>query len=102
MYYPLPAPIVLGMCGGILGLLAGGFNNSFAVWVGAVTGGSIGCIGCIVHVAMIEPPRPAIISSDPIIIQNIYISGSDKIPIANNKIEPVKSGMTDTDEPSAS
>jgi len=86
MYYELPAPIALGMCGALAGLIGGGFNNCFPVWVGAATGGSLGCILCIVSMwrqdvsALLPVAVP--ISSEPVIIQNIYItyntSGSEK------------------------
>jgi len=84
MYYQLPPPIALGMCGAIAGLIGGGFNQIFPVWVGCATGSSIGCVVCIYMMMTPEPvaqPTP-----EPIIIQNIYIThvlGSPKdLPIA--------------------
>jgi len=86
MYYsPLPAPIALGMCGALVGLIAGGFNQCFPIWVGAATGGSVGCAACIFLGLMPEPPvQPLRVATEPIIvIQNIYITGEAKeIPIA--------------------
>ena len=72
----LPAPIACGMLGAFAGLLAGGCTQCFPAWVGAATGGGIGCIICLVEVLM--PPKALPIAKpitiDPVIIQNIYIT----------------------------
>ena len=95
MYYsPVPVPIALGMLGALAGLIGGGFNQCFPIWVGAATGGSLGCAMCIVTL-IIEEQRTAqpVISrsnmnSEPVIIQNIYLvydiagRGKDVIPVA--------------------
>jgi hypothetical protein len=86
MYYDLPAPIAFGMCGALAGLFGGGFNSCFAIWVGAATGGSLGCVLCIVSMCHhnVSAPLPVArpVSSEPVVIQNIYItysiSGSEK------------------------
>jgi hypothetical protein len=103
MYHsPLPVPCALGGLGAIAGLLGGGLNQCFPVWVGAATGGSIGCVLCIGALIKEEaqPVRRISIggssgssrssgSSEPVIIQNIYITyeitgrgKDDVIPIA--------------------
>lgn len=94
MYYDLPAPIVCGMCGALAGLVGGACNSCFPVWVGAITGGSLGCLLCIVHAIIPEPPQPPVAlrapvsvrTPEPMIVQNIYItyvSGDSKeLPVA--------------------
>jgi len=88
MNYDLPAPIACGFLGSIAGLIGGGCNSCFPVWVGTATGCSLGCVICVVHLLMPEPPRPQVQvrTPEPVIIQNIYIthiSGEAKnIPIA--------------------
>jgi hypothetical protein len=84
MYPELPAPIALGMCGALAGLIGGGCNQCFPVWVGASTGAGLGCVICIVSLFR-EEPRPGPITSVaatsvaatpvvPVVIQNIYIT----------------------------
>lgn len=38
MYNTLPVPFAFAGLGAIAGLIAGGFNQCFPVWVGTVTG----------------------------------------------------------------
>jgi hypothetical protein len=64
--YVLPAPIACGMCGAIAGLFAGGLNQCFPVWVGAVTGGAVGCIACIYNANTTNPVPVA--SVDPVVV----------------------------------
>jgi hypothetical protein len=78
MYHELPAPIALGACGALAGLIGGGFSQCFPVWVGASTGAGLGCVMCIVSLFR-EKPRPRPITSSPasvgpVIVQNIYIT----------------------------
>ena len=92
MYYEFPAPIAFGMYAALAGLICGGFNNCFPVWVGAATRGSLGCVLCLVSMwhhevsATVPVVRP--VSSEPVVIQNIYItynttgSGKDTLPVA--------------------
>jgi hypothetical protein len=82
MYNHIPAPIACGMLGALAGFIGGGFNNCFPIWVGAATGGSLGCVMCIGIALMPEPlPVAQVVSNEPrIVIQNIYIiSGNDKV-----------------------
>jgi hypothetical protein len=79
----LPLPIACGMVGALAGLIGGAFNNCFPVWVGAATGGSLGCVMCVVTALMPERaqiPVAQVVSNEPrIVIQNIYIiTGSEK------------------------
>ena len=83
-YYELPFPISLGICGALAGLIGGGFNQCFPIWVGAATGSSIGCAACIFFMVMPEASRPPIHLGDPVVIQNLYItyvSGEPKDPL---------------------
>jgi len=92
MYYQLPAPIACGMLGAIAGLVGGGMNQCYPVWVGGVTGLSIGTAMSLIVVckreeASASPPVPV---QQPIYI--IYeISGQDKhtIPVAQI-VEPIR------------
>ena len=43
MHIEIPYPICFAMCGALAGLVGGGCNQCFPVWVGATTGASIGC-----------------------------------------------------------
>lgn len=78
MYYLLPIPIPLSMCGAFAGLIGGGCNQFFPVWVGATTGASIGCILCICDAAMPESfrqmttEREAEAEAGPVIVHNTY------------------------------
>ena len=94
MYYSLPYPIAFGMCGAFAGLIGGGCNQCFPIWVGAATGGSL---GCVISIFMMFAPEPVVepvssIAPDPVIVQNIYItyvSGQQKdIPVAK-VVEPI-------------
>ena len=90
---PLPLPFALGGLGAIAGLLGGGINQCFPVWVGAATGGSIGCVLCIATLireeTVVAQPVRVVHTNEPVVIQNIYImydiTGRSKdgaIPIA--------------------
>ena len=68
----LPAPIACAMLGSFAGLLAGGCNNCFPVWIGAASGGGLGCILCLIQCAC-EPIPVAKIVTEPVIVNNIYI-----------------------------
>ena len=73
----LPAPVVLGLCGAFAGLLGGGCNQCFPVWVGAATGGSLGCVLCLLQSFLIPDkslPIAKPVSSVPVIIQNFHIT----------------------------
>lgn len=85
MYYEVPLPITCAFCGALAGLLGGGCNQVFAVWVGAATGCSLGC--AISTFLMCQPvqEQAQVQGQAPIIIQNVYIthvSGDAKLPIA--------------------
>jgi hypothetical protein len=88
MNHQLPIPISFAMCGAIAGLFGGGLNQCFPVWVGAVTGCSVGStISIITYFIKEEPVLPvARVSVEPRVIQNFYVihelSGQDKPPIA--------------------
>jgi hypothetical protein len=92
MYYELPGPIAFGICGALAGWIGGGFNSCFPACVGAATGGTVGCVLCIISVwrqnVSAPPPVAVPISSGPVVIQNIYItynpsgSGKDVLPVA--------------------
>ena len=72
----LPAPFACAVCGSFAGLLAGGFNQCFPLWIGAATGGGVGCLICLLQALM--PPKnlpiAETVSLDPVIIQNIYVT----------------------------
>lgn len=73
MYTPLPVPFAFAGLGAIAGLIAGGFNQCFPVWVGTVTGVGVGCV-CSVAMCLKEERVPVaqVVSPEPVIIQNIY------------------------------
>lgn len=75
MYSNIPMPFACGMCGAFAGLIGGGFNNCFPVWVGSLTGCSLGCALCIVGALMPERAvgLPVATPVPTVIIQNIYI-----------------------------
>jgi len=74
----MPAPIACGMMGAIAGLFGGGLNQCFPVWVGAVTGSSLGCTISLL-ICLINPPTVVPVTVEPVVIQNIYImTGSGK------------------------
>ena len=86
MYAPLPLPFAFAGLGAIAGLIAGGFNQCFPVWVGATTGVGVGCV-CSVAMCLKEEmgasmPVAQVVSPEPVIIQNIYfvydVSGQSK------------------------
>jgi len=85
MYYQMPAPLACGFLGGIAGLIGGGFNQCFPVWVGATTGASLGCAFCIYSMFIPVIHHRANISGQ-IVVPNIYIIreiGAPKdIPVA--------------------
>ena len=68
MYYELPYPLAMGVCGALAGFIGGGGNQIFPVWVGCVTGSAIGCGVCL-FTMMTPPPRV-----EPIVIHNLYIA----------------------------
>jgi len=68
---PLPAPLACGMLGSFAGLLAGGCQ-CFPVWVGAVSGGGLGCLLCLLQCIIVPIPVAKIVT-EPVIVQNIYI-----------------------------
>jgi len=71
MYYDLPLPVSLGICGGLAGLIAGEFNQIFPMWVGCATGSSLGCVMCIYMIIVPKPERgPVVVLTS----QNIYIT----------------------------
>lgn len=71
---PVPAPAACAMLGAFAGLLAGGCQ-CFPVWVGAATGGGLGCIMCLVQCSMESPGPPvANIATQPVVVQNIYVT----------------------------
>ena len=91
MYSPMPVPIACGILGALAGLIGGGFNNCFPVWVGASAGCSLGCVCCIVSALMPERAEQlpvARVVESPVIIQNIYIIndtiGANKTPLGKN------------------
>ena len=85
MYYPLPLPISCAMFGAFAGLLGGGCNQSFPIWVGATTGASLGCAMCICAM-MHKEEVVAPVSRGPVVMQNIYITylsgGPKELPVA--------------------
>jgi hypothetical protein len=94
MYNVLPLPIVCGFCGACAGLLGGGLNQCFPVWVGAVSGGSLGTLICLVG-CLLPQPLPVAQIAQPVIVQNIYILQSDAL-VGAGKIEtgsPLKEQM---------
>ena len=93
MYTDLPVPIACGMCGALVGLFGGGFSQCFPVWVGAATGGGLGCLCCIVQALMPERrslPVAQPVRADPVIVQNFYLvyTGQPKelIPVDTNTV----------------
>ena len=76
MYYPVP--VACGVLGALLGLCGGGLTQCYPVWVGAATGGSIGCVASVV-ICLHKPDE-----QKPVIVQNVYIvSGNSKdLPVA--------------------
>ena len=70
---PLPAPLACAMLGSFAGLLAGGCSQCFPVWVGAASGGGLGCILCLLQCILVPIPVAKIASPEPVIVQNIYI-----------------------------
>ena len=83
MYPQVPLPITCAAFGSLAGLIAGGCNQCFPVWVGASTGVSVGCAFSIFLIFCYEPPPAPV---EQVVVQNIYItyvSGDGKdIPVA--------------------
>ena len=84
-YSVIPAPVSGAALGSIAGLIAGSGMDCFPVWVGATTGGGLGCIISLGLMLLTDKPEipvaqvAQVASSDPVIIQNIYfISGAPK------------------------
>jgi len=74
MYYELPTPISCGILGALAGLAGGGCNQCFPVWVGAATGGSLGCAICICMMCAPKAATQPVITVEPIAINNVYIA----------------------------
>jgi hypothetical protein len=75
------------MLGTFAGLITGGFNQCFPVWVGGVVGFSTGCSMCVVSSCLKEQETSPVArpnNLEPVIVQNIYvtyeISGQEKNP----------------------
>ena len=93
MQYELPTPISCGILGSLAGLAGGGCNQCFPVWVGAATGGSLGCAICICMMFIPKPVEPVTTTTEPVIINNTYVaylSGESK-DISIVKVNPNKS-----------
>jgi hypothetical protein len=78
MYTPLPVPFAFAGLGAIAGLIAGGFSQCFPVWVGTATGVGVGCV-CSVIICLKDEranalPVAQVVSPEPVVIQNIYIT----------------------------
>lgn len=85
MYYQIPLPITCAFCGGLAGLVGGGCNQLFPVWIGAATGFPLGCAISIFLMCQPEEPVQVETPQAPVIIENVYIahvSGEPKLPIA--------------------
>jgi len=74
MYYELPTPISCGILGALAGLAGGGCNQCFPVWVGAATGGSLGCAICLCMIFAPQPVRETVITVEPVAVNNVYIA----------------------------
>jgi len=78
MYTPLPVPFAFAGLGAIAGLIAGGFNQCCPVWVGTATGVGVGCVCsvlmCLKDERSAAMPVAKVVSPEPVIIQNIYIT----------------------------
>jgi len=80
-YSVIPAPVSGAALGSIAGLIAGSGMDCFPVWVGATTGGGLGCIISLGLMLLTDEPDTPVaqVASEPVIIQNIYfISGAPK------------------------
>lgn len=72
----LPPPVVCSMCGACAGLVFGNCQI-FPVWVGAATGGSVGCLMCIA-LCIANPiplalPIAQVTQQTPTIVNHIHI-----------------------------
>jgi len=86
----LPAPIACGMLGGLAGLIGGGFNQCFPIWVGGVTGLSVGCAMSVVLCFRPEQQElPVAQPVNPVIVQNIYIMYDHTLAGASKTTLPV-------------
>lgn len=79
MYYPIPLPISCAMFGAFAGLVGGGCNQSFPVWVGATSGASLGCAMCICAM-MYKEEVTAPVVREPIVLPNVYITYLSGVP----------------------
>lgn len=71
----IPLPACLGVCGALAGLAGGGCNQVLPIWIGATVGVSVGCVICMYTSAMPEQvPLSTTRATEPIVIQNIYIT----------------------------
>jgi hypothetical protein len=70
----LPAPFACGLCGALAGLFAGGFTQCFPIWVGAATGGGVGCIICACQCFLLDIPMAQVATTQPVVVQNIYLT----------------------------
>ena len=80
MYYLLPIPIPLSMCGALAGLVGGGCNQFFPVWVGGTTGALLGCIIsiCMMVIPNEEGNTNEEANENEVVIQNPCITGRSK------------------------
>jgi hypothetical protein len=88
MNQQLPPLVVCSMCGACAGLVFGNCQI-FPVWVGAATGGSVGCLMCIA--LCIANPIPLALPvaqvTQPVIVNHIHIYeiGAPKVTGTNTE-----------------
>ena len=69
----LPPPLLCAMFGACAGLIFGNCQI-FPVWVGAASGGSVGCLICIAFCISDPIPLAQIVRPEqPVIVQHIHI-----------------------------
>jgi hypothetical protein len=74
MYYPsLPPPFACGFIGAFAGLIGGGCGQCFPVYIGAVSGFSLGCALSILVCILPDRADTPNNAAQPTIVQNVYI-----------------------------
>jgi hypothetical protein len=85
MYYEIPLPITCGICGLVAGVISGGCSQTVPIWIGAIIGTSLGCVGSIFLALKPEAETP-VVAPNPVVVENVYLSGEEKASVAKDEV----------------